>query len=76
MTKESFYVKETRMNAEHPLRAWRKANRVTLETLAAKAQIQAPHLSEIETGKKEPSVSVARKLAAETGLSLDDVLRQ
>jgi transcriptional regulator with XRE-family HTH domain len=64
------------MIEEHPLRAWRKANHVTLEALAEKADIQAPHLSEIETRKKEPSVTVARKLAAETGLSLDEVLRQ
>ncbi len=64
------------MNDEHPLRSWRKANHVSLEKLAILVGVQAPHLSEIETGKKDPSVTVARKLADQTGLSLDEVLRQ
>ena len=63
------------MSAEHPIRKWRKASRLSLEDLATRVGIQAPHLCEIELRKKTPSVAVARKIAAETGLSRDDVLK-
>ena len=64
------------MNSETPLRAWRLDNRLKLADVAERVGTSIGHLCQVERGKKPPSVALARKLAAETGLSLDEVLRQ
>ena len=50
------------MDGEHPVRAWRKYRGMTLTALAAQAGIATPFLSQIESGKREMSVSTLRKL--------------
>lgn len=58
---------------ENPIRVWREHRGLTLQDLASTADISKPYLSEIETGKKEPSLDVLRKLADALGLMLDDL---
>ncbi len=64
------------MNGEHPIRTWRINQRLTLAELAAKVGCKAPHLSEIETYGKLPSVVLARRIAAATDLPLAQVLSE
>ena len=55
------------MSDDHALRTWRKANDVTLETLAGKVDVTPSHLSEIENGKNTASMKLAAKLVRATG---------
>jgi transcriptional regulator with XRE-family HTH domain len=53
--------------SDHALRLWRKANGVTLATLAARVGVEPSHLSEVENGHNTPSIKLAAKLSRETG---------
>lgn len=64
------------MSESHELRRWRKAESVTLTTLAGRVGVRASHLSEIENWKNEPSLALAAKLSRETGIPLDKFVRQ
>lgn len=55
----------------HPVRTWRLEKRMTLKTLATRVQCKEPHLCAIETRGKDPSISLALRLAAVTGLPLE-----
>jgi transcriptional regulator with XRE-family HTH domain len=66
---------------EHPIRAWRIENRLTLGGLAQminkgqrKPLCGVAHLSQIEARGKSPSVKLARRLANVTGLPLEQVV--
>jgi len=52
--------------SDHALRLWRKANGVTLSTLAERVGVTASHLSEVETRRNTPSIELAAKLSRET----------
>ena len=43
--------------------------------VAAKVGVTREHISQILSGRKEPSLPVAAKLAKETGVSLDEFYR-
>ncbi|WP_117193896.1 helix-turn-helix domain-containing protein [Rhizobium terrae] len=58
---------------ENPVKVWRNHRGLTARDLAAKAEISAPYLSEIESGKKEGSLSVMKKIAQVLDLDLDDL---
>ena len=42
--------------------------------LAAKAEISSPYVSEIESGKKEGSLSAMKKIAEALTVNLDDLV--
>ncbi|CCV06567.1 conserved hypothetical protein [Mesorhizobium metallidurans STM 2683] len=42
--------------------------------LAAATELGAPHISEIESGKKEGSISAMKKIAAALNVDLDDLV--
>src|SRR6185312_1783934 len=46
----------------HPLARWRKANKKTLNELAEAAGCATSHLSQIESGKTNPSLKLIAKL--------------
>jgi DNA-binding XRE family transcriptional regulator len=58
---------------ENPIRVFREYRGLTQAQLAKAAKIARPYLAEIETGKKEGSVSVLRAIAAALKLELDDI---
>lgn len=62
------------MQQEHPLRQWRRANKITLSELAARLGCSIAHLSEVETRGKDVSLNLARKLSHETGLPLETIV--
>jgi len=59
--------------SDHALRLWRKANGVTLRTLAIRVGVTPSHLSEVENRRNTPSIELAAKLSRETegAVSLD-----
>ena len=64
------------MVTHHPITVWRFWAGHTQEAAGALFGISKSYLSEIENWKKAPNVAVARKIAKETGLSLDQILME
>jgi DNA-binding XRE family transcriptional regulator len=58
---------------EHPIRVFRDHRGLTQEELAKSAKIARAYLAEIESGRKEGSISVLRAIAAALNLDLDDI---
>lgn len=58
---------------QNRLRIWREHRGLSASDLARQAAISGAYLSEIETGKKEGSVSVLKKIAAVLKVDLDDI---
>ena len=61
------------IDGESPIRVWRDFRGLSSKELANAAGISAAYLSEIETGKKEGSISVFRNIAKVLRVDLDDL---
>ena len=61
------------IDGENPIRVWRDFRGMTSKELAKAAGISAAYLSEIETGKKEGSISVFRNIARVLRVDMDDL---
>lgn len=61
------------LDGESSVRVWREHRGLKAKDLAAKAGISAAYLSEIEHGKKEPTVKSLRAIADALGVDLDDL---
>ena len=59
---------------ENPVRAYRKWRGLTQAELAATVSIAPKYLSQIETGRRNASLGLNRRLAAALGVDLDDLL--
>lgn len=55
------------------LRAAREARGLSQVTLAAEAHISQGYLSQLEQDEREPTISIAARLAAALGMSLDEL---
>ncbi|NKQ36620.1 MAG: helix-turn-helix transcriptional regulator [Chloroflexi bacterium] len=62
------------VNGERPLRLWREYRGLTLQTLADRVGISKSYLSQIETGDRDGSIDVMKRLAAALDVSLDDII--
>jgi DNA-binding XRE family transcriptional regulator len=62
------------LSDEHPLTVWREYRGMTRAALASACDVSAPAISQIESGKREPSASLLRKLALTLRCSMDDLL--
>lgn len=58
---------------EHPLKVWREYRGATLADLAKKCDVTSAALSQIETGKRSPSVELLAKLASVLCCDMDDL---
>ena len=58
---------------EHPLKVWREYRCFTLAELGKRCGVTAAALSQIETGKRSPSVELLSKLARLLGCDMDDL---
>jgi len=67
-------VADRLLDGENPVRVWRDHRKLSAQALAEKARISAAYLSEIETGRKEGSVSVLKRLADALSIDLDDLV--
>lgn len=61
------------LSGESAVKVWRSHRGLSAKDLAAEAGISAPYLSEIESGKKEGSLSVMKKIAEVLKVDLDDL---
>lgn len=59
---------------KNPIKVWRKERGLTQVELAKRAKLSQSHLAEIERGRKEPSVSARRALAAALDVEPDDLI--
>jgi DNA-binding XRE family transcriptional regulator len=59
---------------ENAVRVWRAYRELTQQQLAEKARISKPYLSQLESGAREASVSVLKRLAAALKVDVDDLI--
>ncbi|MFN4017765.1 MAG: helix-turn-helix domain-containing protein [Reyranella sp.] len=59
---------------ENKVKVWRSHRGLSGHDLAAAAGISAPFVSEIESGKKDASLSVMKKIADVLKVDLDDLV--
>ena len=57
------------------LRAIRKQHGFTLKQVAEKIHASEATISLVETGKRKPSVTIAKRIGKLYGISLDDIYR-
>jgi predicted transcriptional regulator len=62
------------LDGENPIRVWREYRGLSATDLAAKVEISAGYLSELETGKKAGGIDTLRRLAAALNLDIDDLV--
>lgn len=62
------------MNIGRAIRISRLASGLSQQVLAEKAEISASYLSLLESGARDPSISVLRDVAGGLGMSLDVLL--
>ena len=58
---------------ERPVRVWRDIRGLSGKALAEKAGLSAESLSQIETGEREGTLDLMRRLAEALGVTLDDL---
>jgi len=62
------------IDGENPIKVFREYRKLTQARLAELAGVKAPYISELESGKKEGSVSVLKRIAECLELDLDDIV--
>jgi DNA-binding XRE family transcriptional regulator/PHD/YefM family antitoxin component YafN of YafNO toxin-antitoxin module len=60
---------------ENPLKVWREYRKFTLATLAKACGVSIPALSQIENGKRTPSVALLIKLSTALCCDMEDLIR-
>jgi transcriptional regulator with XRE-family HTH domain len=61
----------------HPLYQWRMANgKMPMQALADKIECTQSFLSQIENGKRQPSLDTAARLSRETGIPIAAFARE
>lgn len=59
---------------ENPIKVWREHRGMSARKLAEKAGLSPAYLSEIETGRKDGSVTALKKIAMALSVDLDDLV--
>ena len=67
-------VVERLLSGGNRIRVWREHRGLSMQALADKADIAQPFLSQIETGKREGTVTTLKRLAEALSLTLDDLV--
>lgn len=62
------------LDGENKVRVWRAHRGMSARDLAAATELSAPYISEIESGKKDGSVSAMKKIAEALKVDLDDLV--
>ncbi len=55
----------------HPARAWREYRKIKMNELAKMAGISAAYLSQIENGKRNPTIDKLKAIAEALGIEVD-----
>lgn len=67
-------IVEALVSGENPIRVWRKYRGFTASALAEKVELSAAYISEIETGKKDGSISAIKRIASVLEIDIDDLV--
>jgi DNA-binding XRE family transcriptional regulator len=59
---------------ENKIRVWREHRRMTAAALADAAGISTPYLSQIESGKRDGSIDVMKRIAKALRMTMDDLV--
>ncbi len=59
---------------ESPIRVWREHRGLSAAGLAERVGVTPAHISKLETGKGEPSISLLRKLASVLDVEIDSLV--
>ncbi len=59
---------------ENKVRVWREHRGMTAAALADAAGISTPYLSQIESGKRDGSIDVMKRIANTLGITVDDLV--
>ncbi len=59
------------LDGTNPVRAWRQYRKIKMTELAKTAGISAAYLSQIETGKRKPTVDTLKSIAKALGIDTD-----
>lgn len=62
------------IDGENKVCVWRSYRGISARDLAAATDLSAPYISEIESGKKDGSVSAMKKIAEALRVDLDDIV--
>ena len=62
------------LSGENKIRVWRMHRGLSASSLAEAADLSTPYISEIETGKKEGSISALKRIAEALKVDLDDLV--
>jgi len=61
------------LDGENPVRVWREHRGLSAKDLAARADVSAPYLSQIENGQRDGTFGTMKKIAEALGVSLGDL---
>ena len=62
------------LDGDNPIRVWREFRGLTSAHLASACGVSAAAISQLEAGKRQPSVSLLKKLAAALRVDLEQLL--
>jgi DNA-binding XRE family transcriptional regulator len=54
-----------------PIRAWREHKQIKMNELAKQVGISSAYLSQIETGKRNPTINTLKAIATELGIKVE-----
>lgn len=66
-------VADRLLDGDNPLRVWREFRGLNSAQLAAACGVSAAAISQLETGKRQPSVALLKKLAAALRIDLEQL---
>ncbi len=59
------------LDGTHPVRAWRTYRQIKMNVLAKKVGISPAYLSQIENGKRNPTIDTLKAIAKELAIDVD-----
>ncbi len=67
-------VADALLDGTNPIRVWREYRALTQRELAEKTGISKPYLSQLESGKRNGTTDILRKIALALDVSLEELL--
>ena len=67
-------VVDALLNGENPVKVWRTCRGLTQDALAKKIDVGKSYISQIETGKRDGSVAVYKRIAESLDVDVDDLI--
>jgi len=59
------------LDGTNPIRAWREYKQIKMNELAGKVGISSAYLSQIENGKRNPTIDTLKSIAKELGIDIE-----